>query len=357
MQSTRSSTVPPYLGVDLTDRHAINPRPIDVCGVRVEGDALRAEFWQWSWGPSALAVDVTEILPELRESRSVMIDGPQGFALPGRKVRECERLVRAPGRTPDDWPAPTSPYAGFVRSAIELFQALHHAHVPISSSTGAGACEVYPGDIWPRLAGRRLPKKTTKEGCLLRRQLLEQLGLVGLPERPTHDELDAAVAALLAASVDDHITGMSLTTVGEELVVGADGRLREGPMFVPCVHDEMRARLDRQVGPTHHVVECAAQDLLDEFVAAAAAGRPTVCTYKAAARRLLGRTWSQALLAEVLRLARATVPREVTGLGEVYLDTFIVNARTREPGTQHWTEAAYALEDWRRVLASAEVLA
>lgn len=243
MHSTRRSTVPPYLGVDLTDRHGSQARPVDVCGVRVDGNALRAEFWQWTWGPSAAAVDVTEILPELRESRSVMIDGPQGFALPGRKVRECERLVRAPGRTPDDWPAVNSPYAGFVRSSIELFQALHRAQVPISTSSGAGACEVYPGGVWPLLAGRRLPKKTTKDGRLLRRQLLEQFGMTGLPTLPTHDELDAAVAALLAAGVDKHVPGMSLETVGEEVVVGADGRLREGPIFVPSVVQESCVRL------------------------------------------------------------------------------------------------------------------
>lgn len=240
MKSTRSSAVPPYLGVDLTDRHAGSARPIDVCGVRVEGDALRAEFWQWLWNPSAEPVDVTALLPELQESRSVMIDGPQGLARRGRAVRECERLVRAPGRTPDDWPAPTAPYAGFVRSSIELFAALHDAGVPISPSSGAGACEVYPGDVWPRLVGRRLPKKTTREGRLARKALLEEHGLAGLPELPTHDQLDAAAGALLAACVDGLVPGLVLERVGEELAVSDDGRLREGPLFVPRHQDELR---------------------------------------------------------------------------------------------------------------------
>lgn len=240
MRSTRHSapptSVPPYLGVDLTDRHAKTVRPIDVCGLRPEGGALRAEFWAWSWTPAPAPIDPAALLPELRASRAVMIDGPQGFARPGRTARECERIARAAGRTPDDWPVPGRPYAGFVRSSLELFHELHRAGVSVSPADGAGACEVYPGDLWPRLAGGRLPRKTTSEGRRARRTLLEQLGLRGLPAAPTHDQLDAAVCALVAACVDGLVPGLTLETIGEELAVEEDGRLREGPMFVPRLH-------------------------------------------------------------------------------------------------------------------------
>jgi hypothetical protein len=53
-----------------------------------------------------------------------------------------------------------------------------------------GISEVYPGDIWHRLVGRTIPKKSTQEGRRVVKQILQALGIIGLLDLPTHDQND-----------------------------------------------------------------------------------------------------------------------------------------------------------------------
>lgn len=122
-----------YLGADLTDRYAKSSRAIDVCGLTCdESNRLRARFWRWEWSPCQEKFDVSSIVPEIRAAKSTMLDGPQGFAAIGESLRECERKSGAAGKTPDTMPALGRPFAGFIRSSIELFLALNQAGLAVS---------------------------------------------------------------------------------------------------------------------------------------------------------------------------------------------------------------------------------
>jgi hypothetical protein len=119
-------------------------------------------------------LEVSEITDEIRAAKSTMIDGPQGLASSGHTLRACERACGAAGKTPDTLPAPGKPFSGFVRSSVELFDAFAVAELLVSPSEFMGGIsEVYPGDIWHRLVGRTIPKKSTQEGRRARKQILQ----------------------------------------------------------------------------------------------------------------------------------------------------------------------------------------
>jgi hypothetical protein len=235
MRSTLKKPVPPYLGADLTDRYAIRPRPIDVCGLTpVAGDRLAATFWQWHWDAPTSELDVTVITQELGAATCSMIDGPQALALPGRSMRSCDKEANTPARVPDSRPSRAVPFGGFVCSSLDLFNAVTRAGIEIGPRPPkARVGEVYPGAIWPKLAQGGLPKKTKREGAGARRRILEALGITSIPPSATHDQLDAAVAALTAAAADGAVMGVTVDVVGQPLLLDEKGVLREGQMVVP----------------------------------------------------------------------------------------------------------------------------
>jgi hypothetical protein len=83
MRSTLQEPVPPYIGVDLTDRYSRNCRPSDVCGLRRNGnDTFTASFWLWQWDAAPKMLDVTSIVMELTAARAAMFDGLRDSPLP-----------------------------------------------------------------------------------------------------------------------------------------------------------------------------------------------------------------------------------------------------------------------------------
>src|SRR5450631_4433331 len=70
-------------------------------------------------------LEVGPIVGEIHLARIAMLDGPQGLARPPARMRACERLTGAPGKTPHLEPGAYVPFAGFIRSSVELFGALH----------------------------------------------------------------------------------------------------------------------------------------------------------------------------------------------------------------------------------------
>jgi hypothetical protein len=145
------------MGADLTDRYSSTCRGIDVCGLtRGEGSKLTASFWFWHWDAGPRRLDVTGLARELRTVRAAMLDGPQGLATQGQSLRVCERQSAAVGKTPDSQPALARPFAGFIRSSLDIFAALKLTGIEISPARFlGGVSEVYPGHIWTILCGRR----------------------------------------------------------------------------------------------------------------------------------------------------------------------------------------------------------
>jgi hypothetical protein len=102
-----------------------------------------------------------------------------------------------------------------VNSSLDLFAGLRELGMSVGAPTMRGVQEVYPGSLWRSLAGAQLAPKTSPAGRKQRAEILAGMGVVGLPERPSHDELDACVAALLGAAVDGLVAGLSVLPVGD----------------------------------------------------------------------------------------------------------------------------------------------
>jgi hypothetical protein len=226
-----------YIGLDLTDPYAKNKRP---CDIAVLSPDLECTFAKWDYKG-----DGSGIVPSRALGRSFImaVDGPQGLAgSPGATVRESERLVAAPGRTPYELPKEGKPYSGFIRGSVELFYRLvtsgnRFRLLGLDDVTpgDANLIEVFPGAAWKIVAKQPLPPKRTVDGREARRELLESLGMTfeggGLP---TDDQLDAAMAAWAAFSFDE----------GRAAVVGyapeldqEAGAVREGYVVQPLPGD------------------------------------------------------------------------------------------------------------------------
>ena len=162
----------------------------------------------WVFAPNDPAIE--EMLAGTPPT-SVGIDGPDGpstapfrddptLAAKWRGARGCEVEL---GRQFGIWVSfatPTAPLAGWMGVATALFDATRrHRHTPL---------ETYPHAVYRRLAGRRLAKKTTAEGIDARVAALVGAHVTG-PHLAlwSHDALDAAAAALVAAH---HATGRAV---------------------------------------------------------------------------------------------------------------------------------------------------
>ncbi|ABF86164.1 hypothetical protein MXAN_0020 [Myxococcus xanthus DK 1622] len=223
-----------FLGWDLTDPYARIPRPVDVAEVDARG---QVRFSELRWPVPSKALGFTpELLRAsfpLNPEDVLVIDGPQALARPGASVREAERCLRAPGRTPDVLPEPGRPFAGFVRGGVLLFAALHARgghpllDVDTDSLEEARLFEAFPGATWRALSVEKLGKKTSHAGRTRRQAVLEARGLRFPPGLlPTHDQLDAALCAWLGWLTRKAPT--HVTAVGAPLTVDNQGWLREG---------------------------------------------------------------------------------------------------------------------------------
>lgn len=382
MRTTRVGEVSRYLGVDLTDRYARTPRAIDVCGLTpLPGGTFVARFWTWTWDAAPGPLEIGPIVEEILLARVAMLDGPQALARPPAAMRVCERLTGAPGKTPHQRPEFYVPFAGFIHSSVELFSALHAAGVPISAVAGQQGCgEVYPGDMWTAIVPG-LAKKGTPEGDRLRSAALGLLGVTGLPANVTHDQNDAAIAALAAAALDGAVPGVAAQLVGDALSVDKAGILREGPMVrLGVTSAELRRRLTslvptalsasgskplaastsvRASAANDTFILWTASDLHTCFVEAVNAGRPVIASYSWIYGRLFGSIptpWSQGHAGKVAAIAHRTALGHVDGLGSVALDTFVVGSSTRAPGPGLWPAVAYEEADWLRVFRGADLL-
>lgn len=378
-----------YLGVDITDRYSDSARPMDVCGLEVRDGKLIPHFWTWCWTPTGL-IGVSGLLSEIAAAAAVMLDGPQGLARVGHTIRACEKALAAAGKTADVRPPASQPYGGFIASSLDLFAAFHAAKVFVAPGAPTRLHEVYPAAIWTRLA-RKLPSKRRSTGRQARGAILKTLG-VDLPVTAlTHDQLDACAAALLAAATDARIQGIGVAAVGDPVYWDPDAAcLREGKILVPEVDDAVRAKLQvivlpwvvASAEPTRRVprraslvlrgdsdARAAGRPLLDgatredragqlfELLASElVAGRPTLCTYKAAVKVVLGyEKYTPAYGSMLLKLATSTGTAEVDSLGDIRLDTFLVNQK-HWPGDGHWDSATYSQSEWERAFASAVII-
>jgi len=194
-----------FIGVDLVDGCCPMPRPVDIAFV---DRSLLCRFGRWDFN-----FDGKGLLPDALASPGFVlaIDGPQGLAGEvGATMRVCERMGGVAGKSPYDFPRTGIPFGDFVTSSVRLFASLwlsgrfHFYGLPPSTGHEATLIEVYPGKAWHILAKvleepSPSAKKQRLAGRLQRDRLLEAAGLRLPPgSAPTHDQLDAALAALIA---------------------------------------------------------------------------------------------------------------------------------------------------------------
>ncbi len=231
-----------FLGLDLTDPFSRHPRPVDVAEVDARG---LVRFSEVSW-PSVqpggwLSREALCASFPVGPEDVCVVDGPHALARPGARVREAERLLRAPGRTPDVLPEPGPPFHGFMRGSVLLFAVLRSSHggalplldVDTPDVRRARLFEAFPGATWRTLAVDKLGAKASPEGRAQRKALLEAEGLRFLSgELPTHDALDAALCAWLGWLTRS--APECVRAVGTPAWVDSEGWLREGRILDLC---------------------------------------------------------------------------------------------------------------------------
>ncbi len=82
-------------------------------------------------------------------------------------MRQAERILRAPGKSGETFARAGEPYAGLIRGSVELFGALRKSGLGLLGEAPwetTALLEVYPGDAWPKWAGRRVSKKPVVSG-------------------------------------------------------------------------------------------------------------------------------------------------------------------------------------------------
>lgn len=190
-----------FIGLDMVDPYALNPRPCD--GALLDSE-LRCRLFQWDYRADGRgAVPASTI----GSSFLLAIDGPQGLAgVEDATSRVSERVTRTPGHTRYQLPISGSkkPYDGFIKGSVELFHRLVKTGHPfrLLGLNGVTDHEANLMEVYPH-AGRRaltssmpLPNKATRAGRQARLELLKAQGVLfpGVT-LPTHDQLDAAMAA------------------------------------------------------------------------------------------------------------------------------------------------------------------
>lgn len=222
------------MGWDLSDPFSRRPRPVDVAVVDSrERVHFEERYWPRVERGGVLEAEALAAGFPLGSEDVVVVDGPQALARSGAQVREAERMLRAPGRTPDVLPEPGRPFCGFVRGSVLLFAALRGLgglkllDVDTPDLGEARLFEAFPGATWRRLAVEKLAKKDSPTGRTRRRELLEDAGLrFPAGELPTHDQLDAALCAWLGWLT--RTRPERVHAVGTPLWVDSEDRLREG---------------------------------------------------------------------------------------------------------------------------------
>jgi len=192
-----------FIGIDLSDPFAKHKRP---CTRATIGSNLNCTFDEWEYDLTGNQIVPDTILPI---QFVLAIDGPQGLASNSEcTMRLADRKLGTAGKSPYAFPPIGQPYAGFVQGSVKLFYSLNKSqHFQLyglkNEKVDTNLIEVYPGAAWPVFSGHRLQKKRLLAGRKSRYELLMRIGIKFSPKftievPPTHDQLDAAIAAFIA---------------------------------------------------------------------------------------------------------------------------------------------------------------
>lgn len=193
-----------FIGIDLSDPFARRRR---ACARAILGPDLKCTFDEWQYDATG-----STIVPKHLVSvpHIIAIDGPQGLSANSkRRMRLSERILGTAGKSPYDFLTIGQPYAGLVYGSVKLFYSLCICRnfnlygLQKAEQGEANLIEVYLGSAWLSLARQHLRNKKLPEGRRERYAILARFGLnfepkYNLEMPPSHDQLDAALAAYTA---------------------------------------------------------------------------------------------------------------------------------------------------------------
>jgi len=145
-----------FVGVDLTDSYARAPREVDVAILDAQTGQAVFDKLLWPSQGADCARAAADLAGMLGTDKAVlMADGPQALATMPNNTPLVERYLGTPGHTPWQVPEPrTRPFAGYIRTSIEFFDALIGAGFKLAElakgENSANLFEAYPGAAWPR---------------------------------------------------------------------------------------------------------------------------------------------------------------------------------------------------------------
>lgn len=204
----------------------------------------RAQFIEparLSLNGSPNATALAECLARLADDAGatlILLDGPQAWKDPAstdKHMRACERSTRTPGRTGLPGEVKPASWTRMARFSVAVFDVLEDLGWPrfeLGWNGDKRAIESFPTQAWRTLGLSPLPGKARRDTNVSdwSKRLRERTGLRS-ERRPSHDELQAAVAGL---------AGLQLLASGDqdcELAGTApflfDGHWREGFIVSP----------------------------------------------------------------------------------------------------------------------------
>ncbi|HTO51988.1 MAG TPA: DUF429 domain-containing protein [Myxococcota bacterium] len=167
-------------------------------------------------------------------ARLVAIDGPQAWKDESNGLvhqRRAERELAAQAKTGPPGTVKPATQRRFTELSIALFDSLAERGFPrfdAARPEAPAALEVFPTACWRALGAKPLPGKSRTSEAELARccELLRARFGVRFRGRPTHDELQAAVAGLAGIALVGH-AGLAWRACGAP-AVQVDGVWREG---------------------------------------------------------------------------------------------------------------------------------
>jgi Protein of unknown function (DUF429) len=149
---------------------------------------------------------------EKNQINVVLLDGPQGWKDPDSELlhwRRCENELFTPAKTGVAGSVKPWPALGYVQFCIDVFSGLAERNAelvqgsPIEIPRFLLAIETFPTSAWRSLGLRPLPSRYKTERSEIEGRTGELRGKFGIATEvtPSHDELQALVAALAGLSI------------------------------------------------------------------------------------------------------------------------------------------------------------
>ncbi len=188
--------------------------------------------------PSSCA-EVLEAYCRQADVSVLLLDGPQGWRLPGSQIehmRLCERVLSTPGKTGTLGSAKPATYLAYIEFSIELFHSLRVDHgwqlLVESWHRKKGVrwvVESFPSYAWLTLGLPRLPGKQRAQKAGLgrwRNNLSRAMGWT-LPNELSHDELQAAIVLPAGQAIAQRRPG-EIVLSGIDPIISEEGHVLEG---------------------------------------------------------------------------------------------------------------------------------